>query len=94
VYQKPPVTMLAAARKALDEHGFRVGISHRTMRGTWFVAELTSLAAGVDTSKGVGVLLRPVPGGMTRVSVVSQTTDTPAAIHIWIANALSEPAPQ
>ncbi|MEK7474342.1 MAG: hypothetical protein AAB152_01805 [Candidatus Coatesbacteria bacterium] len=86
--------MLAAARKALDERGFRVGESRRTARGSWFVAELRGAAVGIETSKGVGVLVRAAAGGLTRVSVVSQTTDTPAAIHIWIANALSGTAPQ
>jgi hypothetical protein len=89
IYQPPPAVMLAAARKALDSRGFRVGESHRTARGTWFVGELKAAAVGVDVSKGIGVLVRGMNDGHTRVSVVSRTTDDPAAIHVWIANGLS-----
>lgn len=89
VYQHSPTVMLAASRKALDERGFKVSPDHRTARGTWFTAELGGQAMGIDTSKGVGVLVRGLPDGSSRVSVVSRTTDTPAEVHVWIANALS-----
>jgi len=89
-YAQPPDRMVAAARKALNDRGFTVGESHRSRRGTWFVAMQGSSAVGIDTSTGVGVLVGPAAGGNALVSVVSRTTDTPKEIQVWIANGLSE----
>lgn len=93
LYQQSPATMLAAARRALDERGFRVGESHRTARGTWLTAGLGGSAMGANTSQGIGILVRGMPDGSTRVSVVSRASDPPATVHVWIANALSTTAP-
>jgi len=79
---------MEAARTALAGNGFRVGPENKGQRGNWFTAFHSVTTVGLDSSTGVGVLVRPEPGGGSRVSVVSRCTDSPMKIHGWIAEVL------
>jgi hypothetical protein len=96
LYQQPPARMVSAAREALAAHGYRVGETRRTGRGTWFSAGPAAgnqpAAPGAEPPR-IGVIVRRAPGGQAFVGVVSLGADQPATVHVWIANALSSPTP-